>query len=123
MLPLEFSGFSTNRHNRLYDAGELRQLMRDAGFEVEVCTSRSYSTSRRGLRRRAFEAAWGLRDTLRRLCTGRQIERGDYLFVRARKRGSVVERYPRWLYFDPQEWPDWFGARRQQSHRERPGHG
>lgn len=107
---LEFSGFSTNRHNRIYDAEELLRIMEAAGFEVEVCTSRSYSDTCLGWRMSVFNMLLKCNDARLQLQTGRRIERGAYLFVRGRKRGPVVERYPRVLYFDPTKWPDWFKA-------------
>ena len=105
---LEFSGFSTNRHNRIYDAEELTAIMEAAGFEVEVCTSRSYRGTRETLRSAAFDIRWKCNDAWVQFKTRRRIERGYYLFLRARKRSSVIERYPRVLYFDHNEWPDWF---------------
>lgn len=112
---LEFSGFSTNRHNRIYDANELRLVMEAAGFAVETSTSRTYHNTRRGIRTWSFEIFWKCSDVWVRFCTGRPIERGDYLFIRARKRGPVVDRYPRVLYFDPNEWPDWFNSIREKT--------
>jgi SAM-dependent methyltransferase len=116
---LEFSGFSTNRHNRIYDAEELICAMEAAGFELELCTSRSYNNIRPGLRMSVFNILWKCYDACSRLRNGRQIERGDYLFVRARKRGPVLERYPRALYLDSKEWPDWFEAIRKKWVRRR----
>lgn len=114
---LEFSGFSTNRHNRIYDCEELCGVMAAAGFEVERCTSRGYGEDKPGVRMAAFESFWKVSDALTRFRTRRRIERGDYIFIRARKRGPVAERYPRVLYFDPQEWPEWFDAIREKSAR------
>jgi SAM-dependent methyltransferase len=110
---LEFSGFSTNRHNRLYDVHELRAVLTAAGFSVDQSASRSYRSGGRDWRRSLFEGAWGLRDAWARR-RGRVIERGDYLFVRATKRGPVSERFPPVLYFDPRQWPEWFQAIRRQ---------
>jgi SAM-dependent methyltransferase len=106
---LEFNGFSTNRHNRIYDAQELITIMKAAGFEVELCTSRTYQKWA-GLRAAAFEMLFRCNDARLQFRTQRQIERGDYLFVRARKRGPIVDRYPQTLYLDDKEWPDWFNA-------------
>lgn len=111
---LEFSGFSTNRHNRIYDANELCQVLAAAGFALEDCTSRTYRQGRLGWRTRLFETSWKWRDSQIRIRTGRQVERGDYLCIRARKCGPLVERFPRVLYFDASEWPDWFKAIRDQ---------
>jgi 2-polyprenyl-3-methyl-5-hydroxy-6-metoxy-1,4-benzoquinol methylase len=107
---LEFSGFSTNRHNRIYDAAELQAIISAAGFTIELCTSRTYRVSSPGLRTAAFEALWKCIDSYSCLRTGQQTERGDYLMVRARKSGPILERYPPALYFDRDDWPDWFKA-------------
>lgn len=112
---LEFSGFSTNRHNRIYDCHELCEIMAAAGFEVEVCTSRGYREGSPGRRMLAFKAIWKLSDALTRLSRRQQIERSDYLFIHARKKGPVAERYPRVLYFDPRDWPEWFEAHREKA--------
>src|SRR4029077_837685 len=111
---LEFSGFSTNPHNRLYDAEELRRVMHAAGFEIDVCTSQSYShPPAQRFRWSALSIFWKCNDAWVRRRTGRQIERGDYLFVRAKKRWPPIDRYPSLLYFDPKMWPDWFVANKK----------
>ena len=110
---LEFSGFSTNRHNRLYDCHELRELLRIAGFEIEICTSRTYQQNWLPAKIRVFRMIWKILDSWMQRRVGRQIERGDYLIIRARKVGTPGERYPRLLYFDPSNWPDWFEAIRK----------
>lgn len=112
-IGLEFSGFSTNRHNCLYDCNELREVMRASGFMTEVCTSCIYRPRSPGPRRALLEIVLRCSDAWIHWRTGRQIERGDFVFIRARKHGSVVERYPRTLYLDPTAWPDWFKAIRE----------
>jgi SAM-dependent methyltransferase len=107
---LEFSGFSTNRHNRLYDVLELQLIIEAAGFTVEACTTRTYATRQANLRSTVTRLIVQSGDTLIRLKTGRRIERGDFVFIRARKKGPVRKRYPRVLYFDAREWPEWFAA-------------
>jgi SAM-dependent methyltransferase len=110
---LEFSGFSTNRHNRLYDAAEVVEILRKGGFEPEMWTSRSYRTNRRSLPKAAFMAFWRQSDRLVQSVRRVKIERGEYLFCRARKCGHVIERYPRVLYFAEREFPDWQRAIRR----------
>lgn len=103
----EFTGYSTNRHNRLYDAIELPMYLTKAGFEVQECYSRSYGDEGSGLSSRLFRAALHTMDAVATLLapSGRKRERGHFLFVRARKTGSPVERYPHGLYFSAEEWP------------------
>jgi hypothetical protein len=110
---LEFSGFSTNRHNRLYDSEEMSLVVKAAGFEMELCTSRSYPSGWQGLRAWLFETLVRCNDARISLCSRKQVERGDYIFIRARKKSYVAERYPRVLYLDANEWPDWFKTIRE----------
>lgn len=103
----EFTGYSTNRHNRLYDAIELPVYLAQAGFEVQECYSRSYEHESSGLSCQLFRAAVRTMDAVATLLapTGRKRERGHFLFVRARKAGPPVERFPEGLYFSAAEWP------------------
>jgi SAM-dependent methyltransferase len=113
-LGLEFSGFSTNRHNRIYDCHELCKILRAAGFEIEICTSRTYQRNpppwKMPLKMKIFRILLKISDSWLRFRRGWQIERGDYLFVTARKKSAALERYPRLLYFDPRDFADWFRA-------------
>ena len=109
---LEFSGFSTNRHNRIYNAEELIAILGAAGFKIDVCQSKSYRPE--GAMQSdppywtILKLLMHLTDLYLRWRTGRPIERHDYLFVRARKHGPVRDRYPRVLYFDREQWADWY---------------
>jgi hypothetical protein len=105
---------STNRHNRIYDASELRLVIEAAGFTVEEATSRTYHQPRRWLRALLFETFWKRIDACMDLLRARHVERGDYLFGRTRKCEPVIERFPRVLYFDANEWPDWFSRIREE---------
>jgi SAM-dependent methyltransferase len=107
-LGLEFSGFSTNRHNRIYDCKELHLILGAAGFEVEISTSRTYLGNPLPMKVKMFRFFSKAVDSWIQWRERRSIERGDYLFVRARKKNNAVERYPRLLYFDPSKWPNWF---------------
>lgn len=109
-LGLEFSGFSTNRHNRIYDCHELREILRTAGFEIEICSSRTYQQNPLPPKGKIFRIFLNISDSWLRFRWRWQIERGDYLFVTARKKSAALERYPRLLYFDPSNWADWFRA-------------
>lgn len=109
-LGLEFSGFSTNRHNRIYDCRELRHILLVAGFEIEICTSRTYHVNKLTPKGKLFRILANLSDSWLRCRRHWQIERGEFLFARARKRREPKERYPRILYLDPGRWTDWFRA-------------
>ena len=117
---LEFSGFSTNRHNRIYDCNEIRNILTKAGFQIEVCTSRTYEEPHPGLGPKVINILSNMLDIWMRFRRRRlplnkhqQIERGDCLIVNARKIGKVLERYPAELYFNPELWPDWYQAIRE----------
>jgi 2-polyprenyl-3-methyl-5-hydroxy-6-metoxy-1,4-benzoquinol methylase len=107
---LGFSGFSTNRHNRLYDCYELKGVFASAGFEVTHCTSRSYSAVKQDLRGRVFCGLVNILDRVRSLVSapGRLPERQDYIFLVGRKTGLPKERYPKMLYLDESAWPSWY---------------
>ncbi len=110
---IEFSGFSTNRHNRLYDVAEVQMVLRAGGFDVEVCESRTYREHEPAAS--VSDLAWRVRDWWTSRRTGRRVERGDYLFARGLKRSAVTDRYPRSLYFDAEQWPEWYGANRRRA--------
>jgi hypothetical protein len=107
---LEFRGFSTNRHNRIYDCHELRQILSAAGFKIETCTSRTYQQNRLPPKGKVFRILSNVSDSWLRFRRRWQIERGDYLFIEARKQSTVDQRYPPVLYLDPSNWADWFRA-------------
>lgn len=107
-IGLEFSGFSTNRHNRLYDCTELRQLLNDSGFEVQTLSSQTYMRVQLTPRERLFAATQSMFDALNRLLGSAQIERGEHIFAVAKKVDQVRRRFPLWLYHSPDDWPDWF---------------
>jgi 2-polyprenyl-3-methyl-5-hydroxy-6-metoxy-1,4-benzoquinol methylase len=109
-LGMEFSGFSTNRHNRIYDCHELREILRASGFAIEICTSRTYDQNPLPPRGKIFRVLSKISDWWLRFHWHWQIERGDYLCVTARKISAALERYPRLLYLDSSNWADWFRA-------------
>lgn len=102
---MEFTGFSTNRHNRLYDSAEMAVILRQAGFEVTECTSREYARARLDLRQRVFRGALALFDALAALVSGRRRERALTLVARATKQGPPVDRFPASLYLSESDWP------------------
>jgi SAM-dependent methyltransferase len=105
--PERFNGLDTNRHNRLYDHGELTTLLETAGFaDIRV---RTMSPPKPGLRNALIQGgAYALS-----LCTvpirGRKaFARGDYLLASGTKVSEPVERYPRFLYEDRELFRDWY---------------
>ncbi len=112
---LEFNGFSANRHNRIYDAREIAEILDQAGFRLETVTSRSYDLSVRGWKGKLLRRLVRSGDRIWQRGYGRPIERDSWLFVRAVKEGLPKERYPLNLYFDESQWPEWFAALRKGS--------
>lgn len=116
---LEFTGFTTNRHNRLYDAAELSLMLTQAGFSVRECRSRDFGVYPITTRERWFRRALTAFDTLTTLISRRTRERNITLIAKARKQGPPVERFPESLYFRDQDWPG-IAAERDRIMRERP---
>lgn len=109
----EFNGFSTNRHNRIYDAQELRIFLSCAGFHVENLASRSYRASVLSWRELGLHILLSAIDKSEELVSGRKRERGEWLFVQATKQSTPRERYPSDFYFDLAIWPSWITGLRQ----------
>lgn len=116
---LEFSGFSSNRHNRLYDCHELLRLLDNAGFEVTKVTSKSYANTALTPREWLFTIVRGALDGVNRLLGASQIERGEFLFAVGKKCDSVRDRFPSWLYHNREDWPDWFEQIQKKNSRGR----
>lgn len=100
---MEFIGFSTNRHNRLYDSFEMPPLFQQAGFAVNACYSGDFGVYPFTRKERVFRAAIKAFDAL--TSRGRTRERDLTLVVQATKQGAPSERYPRGLYLDDESWP------------------
>ena len=103
-LGLEYNGVDSNRHNRLYDAEELEQLLTCAGFSsAEVTTIPETRRSRLGYRS-DIPHLWA------RLLRSNKVARqsGDFLLARAVKTSSPLERYPYFLYGDRRLFSDWY---------------
>lgn len=102
---MEFTGFSPNRHNRLYDCSELRTTLEQAGFQVERCATADFGSRADHWSSWGFRAALGIADMASRLWSKRPRERGDTLFVEAIKTGEPKERFPGNLYLTERDWP------------------
>jgi SAM-dependent methyltransferase len=102
---MEFTGFSNNRHNRLYDADELRLILSQAGFQATRLGSRDFGDPPIGWRERVFRGALSGLDAVASLNTGRVRERGTTLFIEATKTGPPRERFPASLYLTEHDWP------------------
>ena len=98
--PYQFSGFRDpraspepgSRHVREYTSLEVRQLLRDAGFEVEIFVTESEPADPAVTR-------WMAAAT--RFCSGSLDDRGDQIYSIARKTaaaGASRQRYPKSLY-------------------------
>jgi len=110
---LEFSGFSTNRHNRLYDAPELQVILRQAGFDIERCESHSYRDVRARLRERIRRALLAVIDACGGLLGDVRPMREDWIFIWAIKVSEPSQRYPASLYFNESDNPRWYEALRR----------
>lgn len=102
---MEFTGFSNNRHNRLYDAYELRQILHEAGFETTRCASADFGGRPEHWSDRLFHAALTGVDSVASWMTGRRRERGQTVFAEATKACAPRERFPASLYLTEAEWP------------------
>ncbi len=104
---LEFTGYTTNRHNRIYDCVELPSILASAGFTVHVCESRDYEASPPPITmgERLFRLFFGALDALGYLVSGRRRERKHFITVLAEKSSPPKERWPVSLYFDENQWP------------------
>ena len=102
---MEFTGFSTNRHNRLYDTREMAIVLEQAGFAVLQSTSRDYGNRHFDMRQRVFRAGLSALDRLAAAVTGRRRERGLTLVATAVKQRAPVERFPESLYLSESDWP------------------
>ncbi len=105
MMGLEYSGYSTNRHNRLYDLPELRTILEKAGFRITTSFSRSYSTQQTDRTGHILRSLLKIWDWITRIKTGYTPEREHFLVLKTIKASAPLERYPVGLYFDPLEWP------------------
>jgi SAM-dependent methyltransferase len=102
---LEYSGYSTNRHNRLYDMDELQGILTAAGFEVTRSYGRTYGDEPTDRSGRLLHGALSLFDRLTQFRTGQRPVRDHFLVLEAVKKTAPGERYPAGLYFSPDDWP------------------
>jgi SAM-dependent methyltransferase len=114
---MEFTGFSHNRHNRLYDVSELRLIFEQAGFAVTQASTRDFGGEPRDWQSRAFRLALTSLDRAAALLSSRPRERGTTLFIEGTKAGPPRERYPANLYLTEADWPGITSERRRLSGR------
>ena len=105
IMGLEYSGYSTNRHNRLYDVTEMRVILEKAGFQISTAISKSYFTHTTDRTGKVLHGLLNIYDWITRFMTGFKPERENYLVLKTTKVSQPLERYPIGLYFNPQEWP------------------
>jgi SAM-dependent methyltransferase len=85
-----YSGYGAyGRHNREYTLGELQRLLEHAGFAMEVAFTADVH---------ANLAGWFTPLAQCRALLKRHIDLGQYLFVRARRSGTLNAKKPAWLY-------------------------
>ena len=106
----EFNGFTSNRHNRIYDAEDLQLILRQSGFRTGGVASRSYRESRLPWRDLLPHWAMLATDGISGLFSGHRRERGEWLFLTAVKESAPLERYPKNLYFAFEEWDEWLST-------------
>jgi SAM-dependent methyltransferase len=95
-----YSGQSTDRHNREYTITELERAVNAAGFDV--AHSATIAPEPFSLKER-LRAAWISIPDVVRGKPGLDMERmRTNSLVVGRKAGPVRDRYPGWLYYDPQ---------------------
>ena len=102
-----YNGADTNRHNRLYNADELYELLSIAGFTgIEVISlDESDYRPRLGMR---VELGYALARLIR---AGRRKKfAGSILLVTAFKSSAPKERYPRPFYIDRELFADFFNT-------------
>ena len=78
------------RHNREYTPQEIRRLLLDSGFEVELLETGEFLDQPRP------EHEWVIH-LLERYKLSKEL-RGDGIYAVGRKKGTVRHRYPSWLY-------------------------
>ncbi len=95
-----YSGQSTDRHNREYTIAELERAITAAGFDVvlgQTISDKPFSLKQKLL------ATWFSLPNVIRCKPGLDLDRmRSNSLVVGRKAGPVRERYPGWLYYDPQ---------------------
>lgn len=102
---MEFTGYSTNRHNRLYDADELQLMLRQAGFDPTRVGSRDFGMIDRHWTARGFRIGLAAFDAFGRLVSGRRRERGGTVFIEGTKIAPPRERFPANVYLTERDWP------------------
>lgn len=102
---MEFTGFSHNRHNRLYDCVEMRQVLEAAGFSITACRSADFAPEPFHWSSWLFRAALRIVDAVSALWSSRPRERGATLVAMASKAAAPSQRYPDGLYLSERDWP------------------
>jgi SAM-dependent methyltransferase len=94
-----YNGFDTNRHNREYTPRELDQLLAAAGMETQEVTT--FGAKSRGTLRDLLACVIKLPLTAVPGCPLRH--RRDVILVWGTKINTILDRRPKWLYFDMAE--------------------
>jgi hypothetical protein len=102
---MEFTGFSHNRHNRLYDCVEMRQVLEAAGFSVTACRSADFAAEPFHWSSWLFRIALRIVDGVSSWWSSRPRERGATLVAMASKTAPPSQRFPDSLYLSERDWP------------------
>jgi SAM-dependent methyltransferase len=96
-----YNGTSTDRHNREYTIRELEKLAENSGYELVTSMTYSVTGAPFSWKDRMLMNWFSLPDVLRGKPGLDPSRMGAASLVIARKIAPVQERYPGWLYYDP----------------------
>jgi SAM-dependent methyltransferase len=102
---MEFTGFSHNRHNRLYDCVEMQQVLDAAGFSVTAIRSTDFAPQPFHWSSWLFRTGLRIVDGVSALWSPRPRERGATLVAMASKTAAPSQRFPEGLYLNERDWP------------------
>lgn len=107
-----YSGMDSNRHNREYAPSEVEKLYLAAGITPHEVTT--FGSKNRGLRREVLKHLVAAGLFALRSCP--PSWRRDVILVAGRKTSLLVERRPKWLYFEAAEYVN---AAKRRVHKQR----
>jgi len=92
-----YNGYDTNRHNRLYSPEEIIKFAYAAGFEIENCTTFDLDKS---IHIQIAKFLICIIDLPRFILVEKRIARirGQIIIAKLKKKSSIQDRYPKWLY-------------------------
>jgi len=111
-IPEPYNGEDGNRHNRLYDGGEIHRLLVAAGFGDIRCISIGPTTRKKRLLRSVARGLATILDSDQQPAGDPDLP-GDILLATCRKVGAPTTRYPGFLYMDRLLFDDWYAHMRK----------